>query len=421
MIIDCPACGAGLWFDPETGKMKCEACGNLFEPYELADEFQTRGEKELNSSEQNMNKNPRPYFNPYSDFDHPVYDHTDVSENTDYNDSEEMMECSIYTCTSCGAEIAVNDNETSTFCSFCGQPTVVFSRIASRKKPEYIIPFSVSKEKAISLIRERLNEGFYVPDSIKNFEIERVRGIYIPFWLYDVYYHDRQYLKGKVDHGKHSHTYYYYRNADCEFSMIPLDASQQLHDEISQRLEPYDIDGIRDFSFEYLSGFYADCYDMKPSQLDDLAISRAKEMFDGAVKCTINAHSISRIKNDPEYRINGTHYAMFPAWFLTLRYEDIPYTLTVNGQTGKIVGGIPYDRSKFIANFGKFTAVLIIIITIGTFVCLLKDLIGLVYLVIFTSVLLLPGGLSSIKEFKHSTMLSGLSDTTRFVKDRGKQ
>ncbi len=111
MIIDCPTCGAALMFDPESGKMKCEACGNLFELYELADDFQTRGEKELNSSEQNLNKNPRPFFNPYRDFDYPVYDHTDVSENTDYNNPEEMMECRIYTCTSCGAEIAVNDNE----------------------------------------------------------------------------------------------------------------------------------------------------------------------------------------------------------------------------------------------------------------------------------------------------------------------
>ena len=426
MIIDCPTCGAALMFDPESGKMKCEACGNLFELYELADDFQTRGEKELNSSEQNLNKNPRPFFNPYRDFDHPVYDHTDISENTDYNNPEEMMECRIYTCTSCGAEIAVNDNEASTFCSFCGQPTVVFSRIASRKKPEYIIPFSVSKEKAISLIRERLNEGFYVPDSIKNFEIERVRGIYVPFWLYDVYYHDRQYLKGKVKHGKHSHTYYYYRNADCEFSMISLDASKQLNDDMSQRLEPYDTDGIRDFSLEYLSGFYADCYDMKPSQLEYLAISRAKEMFDSRVSCTIPANSISLIKNDPEHRINGTHYAMFPAWFLTLRYEDVPYTLMVNGQTGKIVGGIPYDRSKAIVRFGILATIITVIATFFAFAALQmlvedKNGIKTLGLMVIISAFSLQKGLSTMRQIKRSTILTGLSDTDRFVKDRGER
>ena len=40
---------------------------------------------------------------------------------------------------------------------------------------------------------------------------------------------------------------------------------------------------------------------------------------------------------------------MMPAWFLTFNYKNEPYTFLVNGQTGKVVGSVPYIRSKMIA------------------------------------------------------------------------
>lgn len=466
MIIDCPACGAGLMFDPESGKMKCEACGSLFETYELEDDFERRGEKELKKdslknsdtndsklssglklsggvdysnsnfnttfnetiadTKNDENSSYKPAFNPESDFDHPIYDHTDTYAPEDYgevDDEEETMECNIYTCTSCGAEVAINDVEASTFCSFCGQPTVVFNRIASQKKPKYIIPFSVTKERAISLIRERLNKGDYVPEAIKNFEIERVRGIYIPFWLYDIYYHDSQYLKGTVGSGKNSHTYYYFREADCDFTRLTLDASKQLNDESSQRLEPYETTNIKPFSLEYLSGFYADTYDVKTSQLDGLAIKRAREMFQDAVNNSIEAHDISVLKSDPEYKIQRTDYAMFPAWFLTFRYEDVPYTLLVNGQTEKIIGGIPYDRAKVSTTFAVL-AVLITMIATVVMTALLKaddeDAMKLLITILVLSVMGLIDGIHNLKKVKESTELTSLSATNDFVKNRGK-
>ena len=450
MIIDCPACGAGLMFDPESGKMKCEACDSVFETYELQEDFEKRGQKELEREEKaeatatsglklagggvgeavekavEQSTPIRPAFNPESDFDHPVFDHSDIYSQEDFNDNtdaEETMECNIYTCTSCGAEVAINNVEASTFCSFCGQPTVVFNRVASQKKPKYIIPFSVTKERAISRIREKLNSGFFVPAAIKNFEIERVRGIYIPFWLYDIYYHDSQYLKGTVGSGKNSHTYYYFREADCEFVKLTLDASRQLNDETSQRLEPYYTKDMKDFSLEYLSGFYADTYDANTTQLESLAVSRARGMFQDAVEKTIEAHDISVLKKDPDYKILKTEYAMFPAWFLTFRYEDVPYTLLVNGQTEKIIGGVPYDRTKVAVSFA-IAAVILSILSVIVLSFLLLDpdsdeSVKIITAVIVFGLIGLVSGISNFKTVKESATLTSLSETNNFVKNRG--
>jgi hypothetical protein len=52
------------------------------------------------------------------------------------------------------------------------------------------------------------------------------------------------------------------------------------------------------------------------------------------------------INHNPEYLVKDEPMKiMLPAWFLTFRYNDKPYTILVNGQTGKVIGGIPWDQN----------------------------------------------------------------------------
>ena len=44
--------------------------------------------------------------------------------------------------------------------------------------------------------------------------------------------------------------------------------------------------------------------------------------------------------------VGKVSYAMVPVWILTTRYNDRPYTFMMNGQTGKVVGSLPYDKTK---------------------------------------------------------------------------
>ena len=37
---------------------------------------------------------------------------------------------------------------------------------------------------------------------------------------------------------------------------------------------------------------------------------------------------------------------MLPVWLLSKKYKDKIYTFAMNGQTGKIVGELPIDKSK---------------------------------------------------------------------------
>lgn len=391
MILYCENCGDALYFNPSKGKMECLSCGNLYD----AEQSQMVATTEKLSSPGGV---------------------SGASQS-----ANETMECNIYTCTACGAELAVNGVESSTFCAYCGQPTIVFSRVSSEAKPKYIIPFSVTKEQAITTIRQRLKKGAFVPKEIKSFDIERVRGIYIPFWLFNIHYADKQYLRGTVGSGKHKKTKYYYREADCNFTNLTLDASRQLNDETSQRLEPYDTHALQSFDIGYLSGFYADRYDMSDEQLQTLALFRAKALFNQEVERTINASSIELLKSAPTYQIHNTEYALFPAWFLTFRYQAQPYTILVNGQTGKVIGAVPYDKPKVTIWFiviGCIASIISSFLTCGLF---LRDggeldkSIGMILIFIGTMVFL---GFLSFRNVKKSVALTRAKETNTFVKER---
>lgn len=382
MIFDCPACAAALRFRPALGKLECISCGNTYEVSEFADK------KEASQSS--------------------------------FSGENDTMECNIYTCTSCGAELAVNGVESSTFCSYCGQPTIVFSRVSSALKPKHIIPFSVSKEQAITAIRSHISKGFFVPNEIKNFEIERVRGIYLPFWLYDIDYSDCQYLSGQVKQGKHTVTKYFYREAECTFHDMTLDASRQLSDESSQRLEPYNTSVLKPFETGYLSGFYADCYDMKSEQLTPLAISRAKSLFDGEVAKTVRASNIQILNNNAKYEIRKSEYTMFPAWFLTFRYQNEPYTILVNGQTCKVIGAVPYTKARITVLF-TFLGLLASCLFSFLLYCILPNLEKpgkLIILLFIGAFAMFSHGSRTIQKVKQSIALSKSSIMNQFVKKR---
>lgn len=308
MICKCPNCGGALTYDLTKEQMTCPYCGDMFQVADIAVKPQ---------------------------------------ENSD------VMTCDIYECTSCGAEIMVNDTEVSTFCAYCGQPTIVFSRVSKERKPDGIIPFMVTKNQAIEKIRDVFQKGYFVPEEIKNFEVDKIRGIYIPYRVYDIYHYDHQKLSAYVKKTKKQ----FIREAECDFKGIACDASTQLTDEATLRLEPYDMKDVKPFEVGYLSGFYADKYDVNEDVSKETALKRAKDFFDEKITEGIYSDSIKVIESAPEQEIIKADYVLLPAWFMIFRYKEESYTILVNGQNGKTIGAVPVDKKKMWGRIAGITAV----------------------------------------------------------------
>ncbi|MCR4922879.1 MAG: carboxymuconolactone decarboxylase family protein [Lachnospiraceae bacterium] len=118
--IKCPDCGASFSFDASIGKLKCEYCGcEIFT--EEAKIFSAATGKGADNLEENQNR------------------HWDFEKSSFKS----------YVCSSCGAELVADAVATVMRCPFCGDHAIAAARISGSMKPDYIIPFSVTKEQVI--------------------------------------------------------------------------------------------------------------------------------------------------------------------------------------------------------------------------------------------------------------------------------
>ncbi len=398
MICKCPSCNGALEYNPSYAKMECPYCANVFEAQAV---MQAASRVQMKAEEPQI-----------------VYK---ISEDT-----QETMECKIYTCTSCGGELLVNDVEASTFCVYCGQPTVVFSRVSKELRPTYILPFQITKDQAVQIIREKFNKGMMVPDEIKNFQVERLCGIYIPYFLYNIYCYDFQILEGT---DKNIGRRRYLREAQCEYRGIPLEASYHLNDEMSKLLGYFDFRNLKPFEPAYLSGFYADRYDIDKQRAEETAVKRVMEDFNRKIRYSVDAKDLRVLEQQPRQEIRNQDYVLMPVWFMTFRYKNEPYTMLVNGQNGVLAGAVPFKKSYvglvFVCLTITFT-VLFMIFGGGMCASMISmepgDMIGTILksilsLVSFNAVIYTIAGVIW-KGYRKKVKLTKEKQMVRFVKDR---
>ena len=336
MATLCKNCSHALVFDPQSQKLVCAACGSSFLPEEVESESKRFREDLKTESMQE------------------IYGTTD----------EQLMDCYVYSCSECGGEIIVNGTEASTTCIYCGNPNVVFSRISKQKCPEFVMPFSITKEQALALIHQRIDKGIFVPKEIKNFTVDSIRGIYIPYWIVNAKFTDSVVIKGQVKSGKNTVTRYFGRAGEMNLQNFPIDASTALSDESSSRLEPFNLRKLQPFDEDYLAGFYSNISDVTYSDLRQATLLRAKEYFEEDAMDDVKASSKKVVSSFPSRLLdNDMVYAMLPAWFVTFNYNGKHNTILVNGDTGKVVCGLPWNKKLFV------TLIIItgIIVTIAAF------------------------------------------------------
>ena len=58
--------------------------------------------------------------------------------------------------------------------------------------------------------------------------------------------------------------------------------------------------------------------------------------------------SVTKTGEDICFTESDVRYALFPVWFLQVRYKDKTYPFAINGQTGKMSGKLPISPLKFI-------------------------------------------------------------------------
>lgn len=329
-MVKCPHCGGEMDYLPGTQIIKCEYCGSEFSPID------TIKEKQLNATEHKVKEERK---------------------NKETN-IDETYEAHIFTCPQCGGSILSTDEAAVTFCSFCGSQVTLQSRLVKMKKPERIIPFKIGTEESKKAYLSRVRRAIFAPSSMKkDLEVQKFRGIYMPYWSYSVEAEDAIVVDSIVSHtsGSYKINEKYRSTIQSGGSVdgITYDAAAAFSDEISQSIAPYDMSKSEPFNPAYMSSFYADKGDVGEKVYEDDALEIAsQEIADTLFDNTLKNKGVTKddiIKNFATTGIKSS-VSYLPVWFLAVKNKKgdrISYA-AVNGQTGKTAVDLPVDFMKYL-------------------------------------------------------------------------
>ena len=321
VIYKCPNCGGELTFKPETQDFGCDFCLSRFTEEEI--------KKTCAKAENSI----------------PDKEQQDFSEHTN-----------LYHCASCGAEIMCDDNQTATFCYYCHEPVILSGKMSGDYKPGKVIGFKRTREDAERQFKDWCGMRHFLPkDFVSAKQLEKMTGLYVPFWVADCSIKADYAANAKIIRSWTSGSYRYTetkefavtRKADIYTRGIPADGESKIDDLLMESIEPFDYTQAKDFSMSYLSGFFADKYDVDKAGVFPRIKERANRASMQVINNSIVGYtSVIPIKQD--YKILNTdwEYMLLPVWFMTYRYRGNVYSFAVNGQTGKLAGTPPLNKLK---------------------------------------------------------------------------
>lgn len=313
MFYRCKNCGGNVVYDPADKRMKCLSCGG--------------------------------------------------------NDCQEMIPSSSpLVCNNCGAKILFSDYGSASRCQACGTYVLRDDFVTYPYGADLVIPFKVTKQEAEACLKEEFGKKLFLPSTfLSNKTLEQLKGIYVPFWLYD-FNTDIKYnaVGTKVRHWtsgdrRYTETSYYQvlRDIHIDYAGVPVDASIAMPDEIMDLMEPYAYQQMEQHDNKYLSGFDAETYNYAPDQLGPRAIDKInKDSREWIRKYTAGYATLTQEQLNMNNQPIGNKFALLPVWMYEYRYNGQNYRFFVNGQTKKCVGKAPLSVGRAIGLTALFLGAL---------------------------------------------------------------
>ena len=340
----CPACTGPLHYDGASGKLVCDYCGSAYDVKDIEARYAKKQAAADTAAEGDAKKAAR-----LPRQDSPVWSEAEAEGLNSYS------------CPTCGAELVCDETTAATTCPYCGNPTVLGGKLSGKLKPEYILPFKLDKKTAIAQLTRYYKGKAFLPKAFKSQNhIAEIQGVYVPFWLYDAKADARGRYEGQNSESHREGDYMvtttqHYdvrREGSAAFTKVPVDGSSKMPNTHMDAIEPFDYGDLMPFSTAYLPGYLADRYDEDADACAERAYRRMYNSTADALHATTGGYSeIHPISENINVDMTHAHYALMPVWMLHTRWKDKDFLFAMNGQTGRLIGDLPVDKSRVAAWF----------------------------------------------------------------------
>lgn len=338
----CASCGAKLTFAPGTRSLACEHCGAMNEIPQADLDVAQAAIEELDY-------------------------HTHLEHSAGEAPTIERLEV---TCDTCGAHSQLGAQATSGSCAFCGSPIVAQAKSVKFIQPRAMLPFALTKAAAVAAYEKWLHSLWFAPNDLKRqaFIDEKLRGVYLPHWTYDMDATTRYTGQRGIDYWvTESYTVMvngrpqsrtrqvrktrWYPAAGTvldRFDDVLVPASHSLPPERVTALEPWTLDKLVPFDGAYLSGFIAESYSVTLPQGFQDATVRIQPIIDDTIRRDIGGDRQVIHSKQSRYDDITFKHILLPVWLTAYRYSGKTYRVIINATTGELSGERPYSVIKIV-------------------------------------------------------------------------
>lgn len=334
----CPCCGGNLVFSSDTQKLQCPSCGNKISMNAVRQYAEI-----VESAEEQGN----------------TYDWGEEPQSSQMQWEGKEDGRKVYTCPSCGAELDADQTTAATTCPYCDSPVILQEQVSGEYQPDMIVPFQIDEKTAKETYKKFCKGKKLLPKVFRSdHSIQEIKGVYVPFWLFScraegtVVFDAQKRKKWKDDSFEYTRNDFYLlsRRGEFFFEHIPVDGSVEMDDAYMESIEPFYMDKAVTFQEGYLSGYEAMKYDLPKEECRNRAEERIKSTCEDTLSKSVNKNEYSVISQKNcsiSCRKGNIKYALLPVWSLHVKYKGETYRFAINGQTGKITGELPVDKSLF--------------------------------------------------------------------------
>ncbi|WP_370285145.1 TFIIB-type zinc finger domain-containing protein [Pseudooceanicola nanhaiensis] len=331
----CPNCGADYRFNPATGELVCDFCGNT-EQVEGLTQSHVPAIRELD-------------FNAALEARLP---------------EAETEETRVSKCPNCGAEVEFDPDIHATECPFCATPVVTDTGVNRHIKPRGVLPFALDEAAARQAMTAWLGALWFAPNGLTDYARKgrRMQGIYVPYWTFDadtasrytgarghIYYETHTVMRdGKPQRVQVQKIRWSPASGRVRrfFDDVLVLASTSLPKRYTDALEPWDLSALEPYRPDFLAGFRAEAYQVELRAGFDEARQKMDRVIERDVKFDIGGdaqqvHAIDTTVADVTFK-----HVLLPVWLAAYRFRGKTYRFVVNGRTGRVQGERPWSAWK---------------------------------------------------------------------------
>ena len=312
--------------------------------------------------------------------------------------ADDLSASKFFRCQKCAAEVRTEPDQRSYVCPFCDSTYVVEFRPeeTGRQRPEFIIGFGVTPEAAQEKFHAwfRDNGWFRPGDLVMNAVVEKMRGVYLPFWSFT--------MLAQSDWAANVGEYWYrtetYTERDEKGNTVtrtrqvqetewwPLagrhhsyqrgylvSASRGLSQSDADSIQPYQLPALRRYEPYFLAGWLCEEYSVGRGE----ALQKCEQVFyereSQQVAQFLPGNTHSNLEVRTHFSRISSDLILLPVYVLSYHYHGKLYRFVMNGQTGRFVGNKPVSWTRVLVAVGLAAAAVAMAIgAVGLISSLLK-------------------------------------------------